>query len=364
MLEHMRHDESRITVLGQSCKQESVVLRIVMEDVQVLAAQRFNQDRVRLQADRTGWQTRQQLARATSEIDARPGDIAQDVPEVWLLDQAAQRMAAAAQLLQRVVQVELGGRWQISVEHYPVDQQPQHAVQPGHDLACGNVHGACAEGRVRRHPGDEVAKVRALLPADRDAPRTARNAKRRQALAQIICVSVQEQPEPIVEIDYVRDVRIEFADPPCQVGTKQDSSRLADEVGAAPQAAAYGAAARYDAASAARISPGHDGATIDVDHGAGTEHQSQCVLPIGREHVYLACKAVRSQKIVLRQKLEVASAGQLQAAVPVFLGAQIALVAQKTDARIEVARDYLRRLVGRVVVNDDQLEIGKTLSQH
>ena len=66
----------------------------------------------------------------------------------------------------------------------------------------------------------------------------------------------------------------------------------------------------------------------------------------------------------MRQELEHPAAREPQAAVPVFLHADIALVADVAQARVAVARHDLRRLVRREIVDDHELEVRERLREH
>jgi hypothetical protein len=102
-------------------------------------------------------------------------------------------------------------------------------------------------------------------------------------------------------------------------------------------------------------------AALGVDHlGVAVDHAG---VGIGVEHGHLAGQPVGQHQVVVGQVGDQLAAGLVQAAVPVADHAQIGLVAQVADARVGEPGHHLRRLVGRGVVADQQLEVGERLAQ-
>ena len=66
----------------------------------------------------------------------------------------------------------------------------------------------------------------------------------------------------------------------------------------------------------------------------------------------------------MRQQLEVRSPRLGEATVPVTLRTQVRVVAQVAHAGVREARNDRGSVIGRAVVDDDQLEVREGLGQH
>ena len=77
-----------------------------------------------------------------------------------------------------------------------------------------------------------------------------------------------------------------------------------------------------------------------------------------------ALQAARMQQIIVRQEFEILSQSNFQTACPVTLRAKIALFTQVDQPGIRETFYDGGRIVGRTVVDHNQLEVNKALRKH
>src|SRR5438105_11755330 len=109
-----------------------------------------------------------------------------------------------------------------------------------------------SDGRFRSDSVYKRTTRRILSGADRPASCICRDSERNQILRQVVGVAVQQQPEPVVEIGDDAKACIEATDAARERRSEQHTAGLAEQVGAAADAVARGAAG-WDHAAGVRI---------------------------------------------------------------------------------------------------------------